>query len=302
MFNKTDDSGREQAACCAAASAVKQDVPDYFCGLPDPPLVVPKNILLFSRKKSFGHRVLHHHRFLLITCLRGKGSVIVDSRLAHLNPGCALLVTPYQFHHYGRFTNPEMLWLFLTFELDNEEEFNFLRGRVLKMSPMQMTYLRQLAERYTELNGKRTASPEITLLAALLLEEFRITAASGRKAVPLTKESGVSRRLVQDVARYVNSHAAETIRIPDVARALGYSESHLRARFRALADIGLGAYIRRLRLHRARTIMLTSGLRLQEIAERCGYDSIYTFSRAFRKEMGTSPSRYRHRGPDYKKK
>lgn len=299
MFNKTDE---ERAACCEAASAVRQHIPDYFCGLPEPSPVMPKNILLFSRKESFGHRVLHHHRFLLITCLRGKGAVIVDSRLVHLNPGCALLVTPYQFHHYGRFTKTEMLWLFLTFELDNEEEFNDLRGRVLKMSQLQLTCLQRLAERYTELKGKRIASPEITLLAALLLEEFRTSAASGRKAVSLPKVSGAPRRLVQDVARYVNGHTAENIRIADVARALGYSESHLRARFRDLVDIGLGAYIRRLRLNRARTMMLTSELRLQEIAERCGYDSIYTFSRAFRKEMGISPSRYRRCGPVYKSK
>lgn len=294
MFNKTDE---ERIACCAAAAAVKQNIPDYFCGLPEPPLVVPKNILLFSRQKSFGHRILHHHRFLLIVCLQGKGAVIVDSRLSHLNPGCALLVAPYQFHHYGRFTNSKMLWLFLTFELDNEEEFNHLRGRVLKMSSLQLACLRRLAECYTALNGRRIGSPEITFLAALLLEEFRIAAASGRKAASLPKESAASRRLVQDVARYVNGHASENIRIADVARALGCSESHLRARFRALVNIGLGAYIRRLRLNRARTIMLTSELRLQEIAERCGYESLYTFSRAFRKEMGISPSRYRLCGP-----
>ena len=57
--------------------------------------------------------------------------------------------------------------------------------------------------------------------------------------------------------------------------------------------IGLGAYVRRMRLHRARNLMLSTPQCLREIAEQCGYTSIYDFSRAFHREMGESPSRYR---------
>ena len=122
MFNKSDDSVDVLNTCCTAVSSVAQDPHDYFVGLPDPLLVLPKNILLFSRKKSFGGPTpMYHHRFLLIICLKEKGTVIIDEHALHLSPGKAALVTPHQFHHYGRFSNPNLLWLGITFELDNQE-------------------------------------------------------------------------------------------------------------------------------------------------------------------------------------
>ena len=295
MFNKIDCSAPEWEACCKVAGAIDRHPQDYYQGLPEPVLVVPKNILLFSRQEAFdeGHGT-EHHRFLLIFCLNGEGSVIVDDEVARLRPGCALLVTPHQFHHYARLAGTGLLWLFLSFELENLEELSGLRGRVFDMTPLQVTCLRELASRYAGLGRRREVCPEITMLACLLLEQFRRGSATGRSVSAGPLGMSLSRRLIQDVARYVHGHVAEAIHIPDVARAVALSESHLRSRFHAIAGIGLGAYIRRLRLHRARTLMLASDLRLKEIAERCGYDSIYTFSRAFRREMGMSPSNYRH--------
>jgi AraC-like DNA-binding protein len=153
--------------------------------------------------------------------------------------------------------------------------------------------LTELAERYADCETKQEADASIAALLALILQEFRLSVTSGKDVMSVADQAVPSRKLMQDVARYVHQHVGEALQIEDVAKAVGLSESHLRARFRVLAGIGLGAYIRRLRLHRARTLMLASELRLKEIAERCGYESIYAFSRTFRQEMGMSPSEYR---------
>ena len=292
MFNKKDGLAGGWGPCCQAVARIDRDPRDYFLGLPDAPPVMPRDILLFSRQAPFdyGHGS-EHHRFLLIVALKGEGDVLLDDQVAHLRPGAAMVVTPHQFHHYARFKGSQLLWLFMTFELDDMTALDSLRGRVLKMTPLQVTSVRYLADRYAALGGRRESDPRITLLAALLLQEFLGDVPRG-EAVPLADISS-SRRLMQEVARYVHGHVATPIRIRHVARAVGLSESHLRARFNELAGIGLGAYIRRLRLHRARKMVRGSALRLKEIAEQCGYDSIYSFSRTFRHETGMSPSLYR---------
>jgi AraC family transcriptional regulator of arabinose operon len=99
--------------------------------------------------------------------------------------------------------------------------------------------------------------------------------------------------LVHEVAAYVHQNASGPISVSEVARAVGISESHLRARFRELVGVGVGAYIQRFRIHQARTLLHSSSLSMNGIAARCGYESIYSFSRAFRREMGMSASDYR---------
>ena len=303
MFNESDDLKNALAACWAPTQAVEAYPADYFAGLPDPTLVIPKNILLFSRQGIFEPELgveHHHHRLLLIICLRGKGSVIVDHQVADLTPGHALLIMPNQFHHFTHLVDSELLWAFLSFELDEEDIFNLPKGRMLEMSPFQLTCMKQVSENYKLAAESKTIAPTVTILTALLLSSFENATPLDKITDKLPKES--SHQLIQEVTSYVNDHITETIHISDVAKYLGFSESHLRSRFQKAAGVGLGAYIRRLRLYRARTLMLTSDLRLQEIAEKCGYDSIYTFSRAFRREIGISPSYYRQRAEVSKKK
>lgn len=288
-FNKSDDLLASWDELERIAAAIPQHPDDYYIGLPETPWLRAENILLFTRRASFAvGQGSHHHRFLLVTCLKGAGSVIVDDQVVRLAPRASLAVLPHQFHHYADFTAGPILWLFMTFELENEDALNGLRGRAMSLTPFQLACLQTVAGRYAALHG-REPDAMITLTASLLLESLR--GGGGHDGV-----GGESTNtMIQAVARYVHRHIRETIRLADVAKVAGLSESHLRARFRALAGMGLGAYIRQYRLHRARMLLVSTGIRMKEVADRCGYDSLYVFSRAFRNQMGMSPSQYRRR-------
>jgi AraC-like DNA-binding protein len=84
--------------------------------------------------------------------------------------------------------------------------------------------------------------------------------------------------------------------IKELARALGISSSHLRARFRASCGVSIGRHLRRLRLEQACGLLRLGPQRVSEIAEQCGFGSIYSFSRAFRLAYGISPLAFRHSG------
>jgi transcriptional regulator GlxA family with amidase domain len=88
----------------------------------------------------------------------------------------------------------------------------------------------------------------------------------------------------------------EPLGVKELARTLGISPSHLRARFRASCGVSLGRHLRRLRLERACGLLRLGPARVSEVAEQCGFTSIYSFSRAFRTAYGVSPLAYRHGG------
>ena len=67
----------------------------------------------------------------------------------------------------------------------------------------------------------------------------------------------------------------------------------LRLLFRKFTGHSLGRYLRIRRLTQATALLRSSALNIKEIAERCGYDSIASFCRAYKRESGFTPQEVR---------
>ncbi len=293
-FTDSDES-TDLSGLRRAALAIRADPGDYFRGLPTPTFPQPDNILFFTRTMPLNEiSKAYHHRCLLVVPLMGSGAVIADENTTYLKPGLTTLILPYQYHHYANFAPEPVFWLFATFEVDQPQHLAPLRGSALPLHPAQANSLLVATQAYAALKGKRAAAPTINLALALTLASLLTHAGSQTAQRPTeTTIPGSGQHLIQLVARYTHEHLHEPIRINDLARLVGLSPSHLRARFRTLAGISLGAYIQRQRFHHARNLLSNQDLQIKEIANRCGFESIYTFSRAFRHATGTSPSAYR---------
>ena len=53
-------------------------------------------------------------------------------------------------------------------------------------------------------------------------------------------------------------------------------------------------YVTNLRIERAKELLITGRYTITEIAEECGYDSIYYFSKVFKKYVGVAPKNYEY--------
>jgi AraC-like DNA-binding protein len=89
-------------------------------------------------------------------------------------------------------------------------------------------------------------------------------------------------------------HAAKGGRptIADLSQETGVSASHLRALFRDRFGVSLGRYLRDYHIKRSIGMLSSSSVTVTQAAELCGYGSVYSFSRAFRRTMGCSPIQY----------
>jgi AraC-like DNA-binding protein len=95
------------------------------------------------------------------------------------------------------------------------------------------------------------------------------------------------------IVEFAREHLEEGIDVPGIARHAGMSVATLARRFRLHMRISPGEFLAQLRISRACKLLVDSPLNINEIAISCGYDSPSAFSRAFRRQMKTSPTGYR---------
>ena len=92
---------------------------------------------------------------------------------------------------------------------------------------------------------------------------------------------------------YIEEHLAEEISYDELAHIACCSTYHFQRMFAYMAGIPLSEYIRRRRLTLAANDIRGSSERIIDIAIKYGYDSADSFSRAFTKQHGITPSEYR---------
>jgi AraC-like DNA-binding protein len=254
------------------------------------PLALPDNIICFCRRSATDlnrpqrGRALHH-RFVLILALETAVTVAVDDRAIRLKPDEGLLVLPFQFHDYIQPAREDLRWLFITFDMIDVGVLQALRFRPFVMTQVVRQTCAELVEAYlTRGEGDLTS-----LLLSVLLQRIR-------QAEPILRrhhKPPVAPGLIMQVNQLAQNKD-EPLSVKEIARSLGISASHLRARFRASCGVSLGRHLRRLRLEKACGLLRLSQRRVTEIAELCSFASIYSFSRAFHTAYGVSPMAYRH--------
>ena len=94
-------------------------------------------------------------------------------------------------------------------------------------------------------------------------------------------------RLVDAVAR------RKEISVEELASEMCITRGQLNRRVKALTGVTTQQYVARIRLEHGRSLLHDTPLAVAEVAYRCGFDDAATFSRAFRRAFGQSPTSYR---------
>lgn len=98
---------------------------------------------------------------------------------------------------------------------------------------------------------------------------------------------------INKVIHYINTHLNENLDIAHLAQIGNYSPFHFHRIMRAYLGESLGAFIIRLRMETAVTLLAHSNEAINDIAFNVGYDNPPSFNKAFKKRYGISPMEYR---------
>jgi AraC-like DNA-binding protein len=90
--------------------------------------------------------------------------------------------------------------------------------------------------------------------------------------------------------RNLHDNFTKPVSISELAASVGMSVSVFHRYFKQFTKQSPLQYIKALRLHRARTLMLREGIKVAPAAERVGYESSTQFSREYKRFFGHSPS------------
>ena len=92
---------------------------------------------------------------------------------------------------------------------------------------------------------------------------------------------------------YVTEHFKENISLDTAANALGVSRFDVSRLFSSSIKINFAKYVNFLRIAYAKELLKNTNSSVLDIALECGYETLRTFNRVFKKYVGTTPLKYR---------
>ena len=95
---------------------------------------------------------------------------------------------------------------------------------------------------------------------------------------------------------YIETHIDDDIALVDVSSVTAYSPYHFGRLFYYIADMPLSEYIRKRKLSMAALKLQNGSYKVIDLAVLYGYDSADSFTRAFVKQHGITPSNARKPG------
>jgi len=101
------------------------------------------------------------------------------------------------------------------------------------------------------------------------------------------------RSIVATIITYLEEHACVDIDYYALAERVGVGYSTMRRHFKDATGSAPKEFVLRLRLRRAKELLVTTAASIGEIAQHCGFNDAYYFSRLFHMKEGLTPSQFR---------
>lgn len=102
-----------------------------------------------------------------------------------------------------------------------------------------------------------------------------------------------SRFLINQALNFINYHYTEKISLDDVAEELNVSKHYLSSIFKKETGENMSFFINKLRIDKAKQLLLESDIKIKEVFEQVGYSDQQYFSKVFKKITGKTVVEYK---------
>ena len=99
--------------------------------------------------------------------------------------------------------------------------------------------------------------------------------------------------VISKAKQYIQEHQGDELSLGEVSKAVNTSTFYFCKMFKKYTGVNFTNYVSRLRIEKAKNLLLNPNLRVSEIAYEVGFQSLTHFNRVFKKIIGQSPTEYR---------
>ncbi|MCI0534729.1 MAG: helix-turn-helix domain-containing protein [Verrucomicrobiales bacterium] len=100
---------------------------------------------------------------------------------------------------------------------------------------------------------------------------------------------------IKRAKEFIQAHHTEDISLGAVAKAVNTSTFYFCKMFKKATGLNFTDYVSRVRIEKAKNLLLNPNLRVSEIAYEVGFQSLTHFNRVFKRVVGQSPTEYRNK-------
>lgn len=261
-------------------------------------------VLWSGKYYQYWENELHNHSYWqIISVIKGSGWIRIGEERFPFSERSTFLIRPHVPHEILRGRPEDQLQMMdlkftladgplaqdvlkMPSQLDESvfSKFQYYFDRILKESEENLPYS---YERICMFFG----------LALTTILRSGVSVTQGRlpehpEEVPVKSVGGVD---LQRVTQYIQQNYASPISLEDLAQVAIVSKSTLIQAFKAAFDTTPIKYINRIRLEKAKALLLNTDSSISEISEMVGFQSLHYFSRYFKSNENLSPVEYRQR-------
>lgn len=255
---------------------------------------------------------------VLIYIAQGAVDYILEGTRYHMKEGDFIIIPPYMLHigimknmnplvqyivHFDFYSEPGRMKIphmcADDFEVKDpvSQQEDILRGRAYAAAVHpedRLQFERLFMSMYREMFQEKEGHVTMLRGAAIQLLTMVARCLSVKKEEnhERLKKKSKSWKMVENALEYIYLHYSEELDNVRISEAVNASPNYLSKLFLDYTGMTLHTYVLNYRLDRAQRLLMTGKYNITEVAMKCGFSSIHTFSKAFKQKRGINPGAY----------
>ncbi|MCF7753193.1 AraC family transcriptional regulator [Paenibacillus xylanexedens] len=253
------------------------------------PIRIGRNIA--KTNYHIGPRTTPYNYLLFV--LEGEGTFIQNGQRHTLRARDAFCLFPHVTHEYWTDPKDTLQKIFIAFDGAHAAELLSRIGltpdsphRSGVLTPETASAMRSFME---DVRKPQDGASDLGRLTRFLTLFDRIARSPATKG--LQPDSATP--WLQKGKEYMDIHFAGGISVEGVSAHAGVDRTHFAKQFRKAYGLSPVQYIQQLKMNQAKRLLVQTPLSLTEVAHSVGYPDLFSFSKAFKKQVGLPPNRYR---------